>query len=226
MRRRPEGDLRGLVDDALADGDVNGWFEPLYRRARGDPDAVPWAREAPHPKLVSWLDAQGPTESSVRVVVVGCGIGDDAEELARRGFEVTAFDVSETAIAWARRRFPSSRVDYAVADVFSLPTEWRGAFDLVVESRTVQSFPATARPEAMAAIASLVAPGGRLLALALLATSSRIADDWQGPPWALAPSELAAYRAAGLVQGSLEHPPRPEPDGSMEVRMVWRSPAD
>ena len=28
------------------------------------------------------------------------GLGDDAEELVRRGFDVTAFDISDTAIQW------------------------------------------------------------------------------------------------------------------------------
>lgn len=222
MRRRRAPDLRSLVDEALADGDVSGWFDPLYRRARGDAAAVPWAGQAPHPGLVSWLDADDRPPGSA--TVVGCGLGDDAEELARRGFDVRAFDVSETAIRWARRRFPRSQVAYEVADLFALPDDWRGSADLVFESRTVQSLPVSARDEAMEAIASLVAPGGRLLALALVAASSAVAERWEGPPWAIAPSELAAYRAAGLTRGSLEHPPQPDPDGSMEVRMVWHRP--
>lgn len=223
--RRREDELRAIIDDALSRDDVTGWFEPLYERARGDATAVPWARQRPHGYLVTWLDQHVGRAGSGRAVVVGCGLGDDAEELARRGFDVTAFDVSETAIRWAQRRFPTSKVDYRVADLLALPEEWRGGFDLVVETRTVQSLPEPARDAAMRAIASLVAPGGQLLAVALVATSSEVAAGWQGPPWALAPSELASYRAAGLAQGSLEHPPRPDADGSMEVRMTWTRPA-
>lgn len=221
MGRRGQDDLRGLVDDALAADDVTGWFEPLYARARGDAARVPWARRSPHGYLVSWLEEQASSPDAGRAVVVGCGLGDDAEELARRGFDVVAFDVSETAVAWARRRFPGSAVDYVTADLFDPPSAWIGAFDLVFEARTVQSLPEGSREAAMQAIASLVAPGGQLLAVALMATSSPVAEAWEGPPWALAPRELAAYRAAGLTQGSLEHPPRPDDDGSMEVRMLW-----
>ena len=73
--------------------------------------------------------------------MVGCGLGDDAEELARRGYDAAAFDVIEKAIAWCRRRFPDSAVDYRVADVFALPEEWQRAFDLVVEIQTIESLP-------------------------------------------------------------------------------------
>jgi hypothetical protein len=39
---------------------------------------------AAHPALVSWLDRQ-PSAGGATALVVGCGVGDDAEELVRRG---------------------------------------------------------------------------------------------------------------------------------------------
>ena len=35
-------------------------------------------------------------------VVVGCGLGDDVAELLSRGYDAVGFDVSPTAIGWAR----------------------------------------------------------------------------------------------------------------------------
>jgi hypothetical protein len=67
----------------------------------------------PNPSLVVWLGAHAVSGRSLKV---GAGLGDDAEELARRGLAVTAFDVAPTAIERARRRFPESGVDYVVAD--------------------------------------------------------------------------------------------------------------
>ncbi len=106
---------RELARRALARGDATGWFEELYAEARSEAD-ISWADLVPNPSLVEWLDAH---PVSGRALKVGAGLGDDAEELARRGLTVTAFDIAPTAVAWARRRFPDSRVDYVVADVLA-----------------------------------------------------------------------------------------------------------
>jgi SAM-dependent methyltransferase len=205
--------------------DVSGWFEPLYAAAGGDAAAVPWAKLEPHPYLMSWLDQPGLELAGVDAVVVGCGLGDDAVALARRGVRVTAFDVSATAIAWARQRFPDVAVDWHVADLFDLPSTLVGAFGLVVEVRTVQSLPQSHRDAAMLAVGSLVGPGGYLITTVLLATTDEAARTWSGPPWALAPSELAAYRAAGLERLALEHPRGADASGAMEVRLTYHRPA-
>ena len=46
-----------------------------------------------------------------KALKIGCGLGDDAEYLTETGMEVTAFDISETAIRWCHERFPDSRVE-------------------------------------------------------------------------------------------------------------------
>jgi SAM-dependent methyltransferase len=212
-----------LVDRHLGAGDPTGWFEPLYAGAGDDSSAVPWAGSAPHPYLTDWLDAPVATPPGPRAVVVGCGLGDDAAELARRGYEVTAFDVAPTAVAWARRRFADLDVSWRVEDVLDLPDELLGAFDLVVEVRTVQSLPGVVRDVAMDAIGRLVGPRGVAVVVTLVATDTHIARAWQGPPWAQAPSELAVYRGSGLVRLALEHP-EPDEQGAMEVRITWQRP--
>ena len=206
------------------------WFEPLYAEAEGDAGAVPWAALAPHPHLVSWLDQPGLDVTDVDAVVVGAGLGDDAAELARRGCRVTAFDVAPTAVDWARRRFDDASfrhpITWEVADLLDLPDHFEGAFGLVVEVRTVQSLPGSLRDEAMLRVASLVGVGGWLLATTLLATSDAAATGWQGPPWAQAPAELAAYRAGGLERVALDHAPvdGAAPPAAMDVRLTFRRP--
>ena len=124
------------------DGDP--FFEEMYRAAGDDLDAVPWAKLEPLPDFVEWLEGEEPGAGR-KALVIGCGYGDDAEELARRGWKVSAFDLSPTAIERTRERFPESSVDYRAADLFDLPAEWRGRFDLVVEIRTLQAIPIEAR---------------------------------------------------------------------------------
>src|SRR6185295_16447201 len=96
----------------------------------------------------------------------GCGLGDDAEELSRRGFLVTAFYVSPTAIDWCRARFPATTVHYAVHDLLAAECVWACDFDFVLESYTLQVLPPEVRGEALAHVARFVAPGGELLVIA------------------------------------------------------------
>jgi SAM-dependent methyltransferase len=173
-----------------------GWFDPVYRAAKGRAERVPWALLGPHPYLIDWLDRPVMEPPGRRAVVVGCGLGDDAAELVRRGFEVTAFDVSATAVAWAERRFRDLQVDWRVLDLLSLPDDLVGAADLVVDVRTVTSLPGVVRDAAMHAIGSIASPGAIVVTVTLMAVDAEVARTTAGPPWPQAPSELAAYRAA------------------------------
>ena len=167
----------------------------MYAAVGDDLAALPWASLKPFPLLVEWLDGAGAAVSGT-ALVVGTGLGDDAEELARRGFAVTAFDLSPTAIERARERFPESTVDYRVADLLDLPAEWSGRFDLVVEIRTLQSLPIELRGRAAAAIAGTVAPGGLLWLFALGRDTHRPGET---RPWPVTTEELAVLEAAGLA---------------------------
>ena len=178
-----------------ADDEATGWFEPLYAAAaRGETD-VPWDRGGPSPLLVEWASARSLDGAGRRALVVGAGLGGDAEHVAGLGFDTLAFDISPTAVRLAQERYPGSRVTYAVADLFAAPPEWAGAFDLVVENITVQALPADVRPRAIRAIADTVAPGGTLLVLSAAREPSEPAD---GPPWPLVREEVESFAAGGV----------------------------
>lgn len=204
------------------------WFEPLYDDAEGDPGAVPWARMAPSPLLLSWLDQPGLEVAGSDALVIGCGLGDDAAELARRGCRTVAFDISPTAVDWARRRFAgldaAGTLDFRTADLLDLPADLVASAGLVVEVRTVQSLSADIREDGLRAVASTVAPGGLLVHVGLVATNPRAAATWEGPPWALSPDELAVYEHEGLERLALLHPPEAG-DEAMEVVLVLERPA-
>jgi len=193
---------RNLATDHLAQGDPTGWFESLYAAAAGDAQNIPWADLRPNIHLVAWLDAHGVRGEGKRALVVGCGLGDDAEELARREFDVTAFDVASTAIAWCRRRFPHTRVAYQVADALHPPSQWTRAFDFILESYTLQALPAGPRDEAMRSISKLVAPGGSLLVICRGRDEGD--DEPLEPPWPLTRAELRRACNESLVEASFE----------------------
>ena len=190
---------RSLAQLSIEGGDPVGWFERLYAEAGRGEAIVPWADLAPNPHVVAWLEREAPAPS--RALDIGCGLGDTAEELARRGFDVLAFDVSATAIDQARRRFPGSRVDYRVANLLRPPDDFAGAFELVVECYTLQVLPPEARAQAVPLLRRMLAPGGALLVVA----RGREPDEPPGQmPWPLTRAELEAIASPPLALVSFE----------------------
>ncbi|MBZ0214989.1 MAG: class I SAM-dependent methyltransferase [Fimbriimonadaceae bacterium] len=175
----------------------NTWFDSVYELADGDAAGVPWADLKPKDSLTSWLESQPASNRSGRAIDVACGLGDNAEAIARAGFDVTAFDFSKKAIAWARERFPDTSVDYVVADLLNPPAEWLGAFDFVHETYTIQALRDEMRAAALSSIAKLLAPGGRLLVICRARDNGEAVE---GPPWPLDPMELAAFGDNGLEE--------------------------
>lgn len=191
-------DWQGLADSlaerALRAGDATGWFEELYAAGRAGQVDVPWDRAGPREPVLQWARERGGEGSGRRAVVVGAGLGFEAELVAGLGYATTAFDVSPTAVELARGRHPGSRVTYAVADLLALPEEWRRAYDLVVEVYTVQALPRDLRARATAAVRDLVAPGGTLV---VVQAATRVVDE-DGPPWPLTRDEVDAFAGDGV----------------------------
>lgn len=200
--KRDEASIRAnqLYRNATDRGEALAWFEEIYAAAGGDPERIPWADEKPNPWLVEWLDQQSLSTEGLSAVVVGCGLGDDAEELARRGYQTVGFDLSDTAIDWAKQRFPDTTVEYRQADLFNLPSVM-GTFDFVFEAYTLQALPIPLRSVAVQAVAGLVAPAGDLL---VVCRGSESNEGVEGPPWPLTRFELSGFRSAGLLEDSFD----------------------
>lgn len=182
---------------AYADrGDPNGWFEEFYVRAGGDISKVYWADLKPNPLLLAWIE-EHPAPPDTRAITIGCGLGDDAEALTRNGYRVTAFDISPSAIAMCRQRYPDSTVDYRVADLFDHPEEWRRRFDLVYECNTIQILVGSSRVRALEAISDLAAPGGEIIVSCRSRDAGQMLDTF---PLALDRDEIGGFRQAGLSE--------------------------
>ena len=189
--------IKSMATNAANQQDPSGWFEPLYAEAQGDTAQVPWAKNQSHPYLQEWLELYPPKTKEKSALVVGCGLGDDAELLSSLGYQVTAFDISPTAIAWCQQRFPESKVEYLVADLFNLDPSWQNKFDFVFECRTIQALPLDVRSPAISAIAFLVAKNGTLLVVTRHREDNIIPE---GPPWALSDAELGQFINLGLTE--------------------------
>jgi SAM-dependent methyltransferase len=124
----------------------------------GERDAM-WSGR-PNGRLVAEVADSTPG----RALDVGCGEGADAIWLARRGWQVTAIDVSDVAVGRARE----------AADAAGAPVEWicgdalltplpAHSFDLV--SMQYPALPKSAGDAAVQTLLDTVRPGGLLLAV-------------------------------------------------------------
>jgi len=198
-----------MAHEAARSDDHLSWFEKVYSGARSDDLEVPWGNKVANPYLKVWLDGFKPETVKVKSALkVGCGLGDDAEELNTRGFKTTAFDIAKSAIETATERFPDSAVNYQVADLFNPPTAWHQAFDVVVEIFTIQALPLHMRPQAYQKIASFLKPGGKLFVVCF--GRSGVGPDGKTKPiptplrmpWPLTKEELDTFETAGLIETS------------------------
>ena len=110
-----------------------------------------------------------------RALDLGCGEGADAVWLADHGWQVTAVDISQTALdraaVEAKARGVADRIDFQRRDLTeSFPD---GMFDLVSAAFLHSTVPMD-RAKLLRRAAGAVAPGGTLL----------IVDHAAAPPWA------------------------------------------
>jgi len=182
-------------------GDALGWFDALYAEAGGDIEKIPWADLEPNKFFRAFAEKTDLQGDGRKALVVGCGLGDDARFLYDSGFAVTAFDISETAIEWAKKLHADTTIDFHAADLFAPPRGWLGNFEFVLEVYTIQPLPLDMREKTIDAIANFVAEKGKILVV------TRGREDDEIPtelPWALSRKDLSRFEANGLKQTHFE----------------------
>ena len=109
--------------------------------------------------VVSALELQ----PGARVLDLCCGQGRHAVELAKRGFRVTGFDLSEYLLGLARDRAEKEDVacEFVQGDMSELP--WHDEFDAVINLWTAFGYLETDEEDekVLRAIARCLRPGGR-----------------------------------------------------------------
>lgn len=180
----------------VKEGKPNDWFEVLYSGTNESGEGVPWANMAPHPVFKNWIDKAPELIEEKTALVIGCGMGDDAIELESKGYKVTAFDVSKSAIELCRKRFPNSKVDFVQADLIKGIPDWNKKFDFVLEIFTIQALPPKYEEVLIKNVADLVADNGKLVVITEIQKEKRVFEN--GPPWLLNTNYIESFENHGL----------------------------
>jgi len=144
---------------------------------------TPWNRGGPAPALVQWLETH---RCHGRVLVPGCGHGNDLVPLAASGAEeVTGLDIAPGGVAAAQERTAGlTNVRVLLGDLFAwCHGEGRGQFDWGFEHTCFCAIPRERRDDYVSAVAAALKPGGHLLAVFYLNPWDPGEDQEQGPPF-------------------------------------------
>lgn len=191
----------------ITEDEPTNWFEDLYAVSNKEGEGVPWANMDTHPVFKAWLNKNSISGKGKKALVVGCGMGDDAIELEKLGFDVTAFDVAESAIDLCKKRFPHSNVHFVKEDLLAGIPAWENKFDFVLEIFTIQALPPKYEAQLIANLSRLVAKNGELLVITEVQNKKRVFEI--GPPWLLNNNYVDGFEKNGLnLQGEIyQFPP-------------------
>jgi 2-polyprenyl-3-methyl-5-hydroxy-6-metoxy-1,4-benzoquinol methylase len=160
--------------------EISSW-DGVYRS--GDIEALPWY----WPSLDRDLDAalRRHRITGGRLLDQGTGPGTQAIALARRGFVVTAADISSAAVEHVARRAESAGVHLDLAQDDILSTRLEGPFDVVFDRGCFHTLSPRDRPAYVDTMHRLLVPSGLLF----LKTFSRREPGTFGP-YRFAPRDI------------------------------------
>jgi methyl halide transferase len=162
-----------------------------------------WDMDGPTPLVAELLSLHSLATES-KIAVPGCGLGHDAAELARCGFQVTGFDFAPLAIEGARARY-GSVVDWRQEDWFSTDQK---AFDGVFDHTCFVAMEPVRRSEYIARTKFQLRASGIWMG----AFFHEVRDP-QGPPFAIHMDELRTlvevhFEILHLALATQSHPRR------------------
>ncbi len=178
-----------------------------------------WDRGAPSPALVEWFEK--PAAGVVgAAVVIGCGTGHDVAFLHRRGIDVCGLDIAPTALAKAKTNYPEVPAErWIQADLFDLPAEVVGRFDVLIEHTCLSGLPPDLRAAYRQAVLKLLKPGALIVGVWFI--NPDMEPDEVGPPFALPIAELDALFAedAEILEDYTPSAAYPGREGRERVRV-------
>jgi SAM-dependent methyltransferase len=147
---------------------------------------TPWEKGVPHPTLVDFLEKTGALAGEI--CVPGCGSGNDVRALSTSKNHVVGIDLAPFAIEKAGSRPRAGNEEYLLADLFALPPDLAGKFDVVFEHTCFCAINPALRNDYVRAIVRLLKPDGQFIAIFFL--DPDLAEGEEGPPFPVSVEEL------------------------------------
>jgi SAM-dependent methyltransferase len=113
--------------------------------------------------------------------------------------------------------------NWICADLFELPHELRGSFDVVVEHTCLSGMPPALRPQYRESVETLLKPNGLLVGIWFV--NPDLDPGEEGPPYPLPVSELDALFSEGwrVMEDYVPHENFPGREGRERVRVLRRT---
>lgn len=107
----------------------DAWTSKLHFYSKNNTNELPWDIYTHDVYLEEALKVFNITPC--KVLEIGCGSGYDAAFLSDLGFEVTAFDISDAAIAKAKKTHSNKNIKFFSADLIN--DDIKGCYDLILD---------------------------------------------------------------------------------------------
>jgi len=150
-------------DRPPVDANDKKWWESLYKT-----EFTPWELNSPAPPFVSFLNSQH-TVPPGKMIVPGCGTGNECLIFATHGFEVTGVDFAPSAILATTAKFQQAGLfgskGFVLQHDFFDMHEHDGTFDYVLEHTCFCAIHPSRRRAYAEATRDLLKPRGKLIGL-------------------------------------------------------------
>lgn len=194
--------------------------KPSYWQSRWREGRTGWDLGGVHPffsELINHASSAG-LKASGYVIEPGCGRAHTGAALAKLGYNVTAFDVSQEAVDAAKKLYAHlANLELVVADLFALPDSWTNMFDAVYDRAVLCALPRSIRPVYVEACAKMLKPGGLFLSIPF--TKLHITES-EGPPFAVCEEDLEEMFASKFEKVVHIDKPHDEKDSKIACEML------
>lgn len=196
---------------------MSDWTKRAFWEDRFLEGSTPWELGEPSRTAFEALKrAEAPAGGTV--IVPGCGRGEDALQLAREGYEVSAVDWAETAVneVRVRARREELPMEALCSSAWEIPGTWESTFDVWFEHTFFCAIDPSERERYVEQVLRMLKEDGQLVGAFFVTKDPNqrsLQPDNDGPPFTATEEELRRlfephFEIVRLEPADMAHPDR------------------